>query len=366
MESVDGNGGRRLVVTELSHIKELVKQLEVHLGCSPDLCKHLASQISSLTERSIVMITSSNLDGGRKRSAADAGLASPISATPTPSPLSDVTDGPFKNTKKRKMMEKWKHQVRVSTEGGGESPVDDGHSWRKYGQKEILGAKHPRGYYRCTHRHSQGCAATKQVQRTDEDPKLFDVIYHGTHTCVDKALAAAPAGQAAAATQPPEHNPDAHSRLQSLSSTLTVKTERLAATERQGWSATTPFCFSSTPVSGCLAPERSPFSASETLENCGVSPETSDSNHVPSFPAFEAAANVEWRAQSEEIQELVSALVEASTSAPEPAVDMDFADEFFNLDPSFDNLDQSILSYFADPYTPDEQKGIEFVMNTHF
>ena len=32
---------------------------------------------------------------------------------------------------------------RVSS-AGGENPVDDGRSWRKYGQKEILGAKHPR------------------------------------------------------------------------------------------------------------------------------------------------------------------------------------------------------------------------------
>jgi hypothetical protein len=104
MGVVDGgsnNGGSSsgLVVTELSHIKELVRQLEVHLGGSPDLCKHLASQIFSLTERSIGLITSSNLDAAarRKRSAGDAGLTSPLSATPT----SDVTDGPFKNTKKR-------------------------------------------------------------------------------------------------------------------------------------------------------------------------------------------------------------------------------------------------------------------------
>jgi hypothetical protein len=36
-------------------------------------------------------------------------------------------------------VEKRKHQVRAKT-----PPVDDGHSWRKYGQKDILGAKHPR------------------------------------------------------------------------------------------------------------------------------------------------------------------------------------------------------------------------------
>jgi hypothetical protein len=86
------NGGSRLVATELSHIKDLVTQLEVHLGESPDLCKHLASQIFSLTERSIGMIL-----GGGKRSAADAGLASA-----TPSPLSDVVDAPFKTTNKKR------------------------------------------------------------------------------------------------------------------------------------------------------------------------------------------------------------------------------------------------------------------------
>jgi len=89
---VDGNGGSRLVVTELGHVKELARQLEVHLGASsPDLCKHLASQISSITERSIsLLITTSTLDGPRKRSAA------------TASPLSDASDAPFvKATKKR-------------------------------------------------------------------------------------------------------------------------------------------------------------------------------------------------------------------------------------------------------------------------
>ncbi|KAI4990946.1 hypothetical protein ZWY2020_039317 [Hordeum vulgare] len=105
-----------------------------------------------------------------KRSAA--GLDSPPFSA-TPSPLSDVSGDAFPYQQQE--------EVRVSSEVGAETPVDDGHSWRKYGQKDILGAKHPRGYYRCTHRKSQGCAATKQVQRADEDPTLFDVIYHGEH-----------------------------------------------------------------------------------------------------------------------------------------------------------------------------------------
>uniref|UniRef100_A0A0E0MI85 WRKY domain-containing protein n=1 Tax=Oryza punctata TaxID=4537 RepID=A0A0E0MI85_ORYPU len=69
---------------------------------------------------------------------------------------------------------KRKTQVRLS------SVQDDGYSWRKYGQKDILGAK---GYFRCTHRNTQGCVATKQIQRRDADPLLFDVEYHGAHTC---------------------------------------------------------------------------------------------------------------------------------------------------------------------------------------
>ncbi|KAJ8753840.1 hypothetical protein K2173_000094 [Erythroxylum novogranatense] len=61
--------------------------------------------------------------------------------------------------------------------------VDDGHGWRKYGQKVILNAKHPRNYYRCTHKYDQGCQATKQVQQLNEKPPLYRTTYIGHHTC---------------------------------------------------------------------------------------------------------------------------------------------------------------------------------------
>ncbi|KAK6943276.1 WRKY domain [Dillenia turbinata] len=61
--------------------------------------------------------------------------------------------------------------------------MDDGYAWRKYGQKVILNAKHPRNYYRCTHKIDQGCQATKQVQRTDDEPPMFRTTYCGYHTC---------------------------------------------------------------------------------------------------------------------------------------------------------------------------------------
>ncbi|PWA55411.1 DNA-binding WRKY [Artemisia annua] len=61
--------------------------------------------------------------------------------------------------------------------------VDDGHAWRKYGQKKILNSKHQRSYYRCTHKIDQGCLATKQVQQIQDSPPKYKTIYSGDHTC---------------------------------------------------------------------------------------------------------------------------------------------------------------------------------------
>nr|APP13923.1 WRKY transcription factor 41 [Fragaria vesca] len=63
--------------------------------------------------------------------------------------------------------------------------VDDGHAWRKYGQKMIQNNKHPRNYFRCTHKFDQGCKATKHVQRIKDEPQLFRTTYYGNHTCTD-------------------------------------------------------------------------------------------------------------------------------------------------------------------------------------
>ncbi|GJR34104.1 probable WRKY transcription factor 70 [Tanacetum coccineum] len=61
--------------------------------------------------------------------------------------------------------------------------ADDGHAWRKYGQKEILNAKHKRSYYRCTYKFDQGCQATKQVQKIADKPPNYQITYFGNHTC---------------------------------------------------------------------------------------------------------------------------------------------------------------------------------------
>ncbi|GER37912.1 WRKY DNA-binding protein 30 [Striga asiatica] len=88
----------------------------------------------------------------------------------------------------RKAFPKWSEQVKVRSDTGFEGQLDDGYNWRKYGQKGILGANHPRAYYRCTHRNTQGCLATKQVQRADNDPSVFEVVYRGKHSCIQERL----------------------------------------------------------------------------------------------------------------------------------------------------------------------------------
>ncbi|XP_010481619.1 PREDICTED: disease resistance protein RRS1-like [Camelina sativa] len=61
--------------------------------------------------------------------------------------------------------------------------LEDEWSWRKYGQKEILGSRFPRIYFRCTHKYTQGCLATKQVERSSTDPDMFIITYVSEHNC---------------------------------------------------------------------------------------------------------------------------------------------------------------------------------------
>jgi hypothetical protein len=60
--------------------------------------------------------------------------------------------------------------------------LDDGYSWRKYGQKLVKGASHPRSYYKCT---VEDCPVKKQVEKRGNS-----VIntYEGIHNHLANAL----------------------------------------------------------------------------------------------------------------------------------------------------------------------------------
>ncbi|RWW09170.1 hypothetical protein GW17_00027342 [Ensete ventricosum] len=184
------------LVAELARALELARQLESHLSnpAPVDLCKSVAPKILSSIQRSILMAKSSDPDG-EQQAAGD-------------SPRSESSSPAFKDHNRKEMIKK---------SGGVEGPVDDGYSWRKYGQKDILGAKHPR----CTHRHTQGCSATKQVQRSDEDPLMFDITYVGAHICLQKPQRAS----ASACQLPQQRQHQDQDLLLSFRAGLKVKTE---------------------------------------------------------------------------------------------------------------------------------------------
>ncbi|KAJ8748540.1 hypothetical protein K2173_003441 [Erythroxylum novogranatense] len=170
----------KILINELNQGKKLAKLLQNHLNAasSPETREFLVEKILSSYEKSLSMLNWGVLVNHHipnanllevQRSGVNNSLRNEISSEEA--------------FKKRKVEQRWTEQVKVCSGKGLEGPFDDGYSWRKYGQKDILGSKYPRAYYRCTCRRSQGCLAIKQVQRSDEDPAAFEVTYRGRHTC---------------------------------------------------------------------------------------------------------------------------------------------------------------------------------------
>ncbi|XVF54510.1 hypothetical protein PTKIN_Ptkin05aG0186100 [Pterospermum kingtungense] len=174
---------QRNIISELRQGRKLVRQLLLHLNLDSSI-EILAHRIEVSYEKALSMLRSNtSLALGEKPSE----LAAKISEAPPPpigsTPWSEDYDCTLREgmPKKRKTLPRWTNLVQVGT--ALEGPLEDCYSWRKYGQKDILGSKYPRGYYRCTHRNNQGCLATKQVQRSDDVSTIFEVTYIGRHTC---------------------------------------------------------------------------------------------------------------------------------------------------------------------------------------
>ncbi|MCD7458852.1 transcription factor [Datura stramonium] len=172
------------LITELTQGMEHTKQLKTYLSsvastseATPEL---LLQKILSSYEQSLLIV---------KWNASASQSSQPLPPTggaiEPRSPRGDDKKRSFKDhpelldvTKRRycrKSQPTWTEQVKVL--------YDDGYNWRKYGQKDILGARYPRNFYRCTYRPKQNCWATKQVQKLDDDPTVYEITYRGFHTC---------------------------------------------------------------------------------------------------------------------------------------------------------------------------------------
>ncbi|XP_074567832.1 putative WRKY transcription factor 41 [Curcuma longa] len=287
------------LMAELARALQLVRELESHLAHSTpaDSCKSLAPEILYSIQKSILMVQSSSLDSDG---------APPSTTGDSPCPPSEGHD--CKQMKKnRNTLHKWTTQVRLIPGGAGgvEGPVDDGYSWRKYGQKDILGAKHPRAYYRCTNRNTQSCPATKQVQRSDEDPLLFNITYRGIHSCLRR-----PHKDSASEEQQNQRKKVKTERLDSEEASLSM-------TSMAAWEEMPPEIFS------LLSADDDVLIGSSTL----LSPATLDSTYflMSPYPINEETSD-------SDLGEKISRANSASNSS---LVDMDFMLDELNLDQSF-------------------------------
>uniref|UniRef100_A0ACD5WKF0 Uncharacterized protein n=1 Tax=Avena sativa TaxID=4498 RepID=A0ACD5WKF0_AVESA len=149
-----------------AHLRELL------MTASPPMAAEhgqaLTAEILRCCDRVIAAISKGATGTGKKRKVADRGAAT------CPSDL------PLMSSKRR-------------ARGGAEADrvletgtAADGFIWRKYGQKDINGSKHPRFYYRCAY-SGEGCGATRRVQQSRDEPAAFVIAYYGEHTCGDGA-----------------------------------------------------------------------------------------------------------------------------------------------------------------------------------
>jgi hypothetical protein len=224
-----------------------------------------------------------------------------------------------------------------------------------------------RGYYRCTHRHGQGCLATKLVQRSDEDPNVFEVTYRGRHTCSQSCrnnVASAPLKSPRLTENknhhhhhPPHHQTEvqqhkyeekpAQEIVSNFASRLTVKTEGLEATEEENVDAIFPsFSFSSTPIGSenedanlfCESMLENNFMGS--LSPRFLSPATSESNMFPMSPFHMNCYGLGHNVQTSESDhtDIISAPTSVTNS---PSLNLDFSLDKVELDPNypFDNPD---------------------------
>nr|WCZ69459.1 WRKY30 [Hemerocallis fulva] len=251
-----------MMVNELTHGQELVRQLEAQLSSasSVELCRSLAQEILTTIDK-VISIAKNSCPNSPQL------VGSPRSEDDSEMPFH--THDRKMGIKKRKTQPKSTSQMRLGSGPGAEGPLEDGHSWRKYGQKKILGAIHPRGYYRCTYRTSQGCPAMKQVQRTDDQQSLYEVTYRGTHTCQRKSTSFGTSGIPLPTLENNNNNHNQHLLL-SFQTNLKVETEDLDMKLIQEPSPA--FSFPSTPIENSCFKSNFNYSAF-------TSPTTSESNN---------------------------------------------------------------------------------------
>ncbi|KAK1381680.1 WRKY1 transcription factor [Heracleum sosnowskyi] len=317
------------IANELIQGMEVARQLKFHLSSSStspenELC--MLQKILSSYDTALLLLNWSESSVVQPQ-------AVPAMVNLPESPISTNESGDFKDhhrdvSNKRKALPTWKDQVKICSDNGVGNSADDGYSWRKYGQKDILGAKHPRSYYRCTYKKTRTCHATKQVQKSDNDPAIFEITYKGKHTCLKASNSVPPAT--------PEKQEQKHSNHQqqepndvliNFRANLRVKTDDFRVIE-----ASDSFSF---PSRVEYNSQLSSFSQLVNEDLIGtfspsfVSPETTGSSY---FSVSPYQMNSFPQLSDSDYTEIISANTSTTNS---PILDMDFQIDEVNLGLNF-------------------------------
>nr|WGV38230.1 WRKY [Loropetalum chinense var. rubrum] len=347
-----GDWEQKNLIIELTQGRELAKQLQIHLNVpssSQETRELLVQRILASYDKAISMLKWTGTAAGEPSTI---GVVAGMSDSPrslSGSPRSEDSDRDFKDpehkdaSRKRKSLPRWTKRVQVCPGTALEGSLDDGFSWRKYGQKDILGAKFPRGYYRCTHRNVQGCLATKQVQRSDDDPTIFEITYRGRHTCTQASQINIPSPQNPEPNQTQIQNQNQNQNEQDLfnfRTGLKVMTDHLDTNEN----AFSTFCFPSTST---IKTENLCFSPPSILDNNSfmggfapsfMSPATSGSNYFSLSPTqtntFGENHQSNLHGSESELTEIISAVSSAANSHT-VGLNMPFSTTQGEFDPNF-------------------------------
>ncbi|XVF10013.1 hypothetical protein REPUB_Repub07fG0147700 [Reevesia pubescens] len=351
-----GEWDQRSLIIELTQGRELARQLQVYLNApssSLETRELLVQKIQASYEKALSILnwnTTSSLADQPQPSAL------PIRMSESPpsrsgSPRSEDSDRDFKEqelkldaSKKRKTLPRWTQQVRVTPGTALEGPLDDGFSWRKYGQKDILGAKYPRGYYRCTHRNVQGCLATKQVQRSDDDPTIFEITYRGRHTC---NLASHVIPPSAPSENQEQNQIQSQDLLLSFQRDLKVITQDLDIREQTYPSFPYPSSTSNIKVEDNVVFSPSVIDNNNVLGNLlpsFISPATSGTNYNFSMSPSSSGmnntlvqGNINFPTSEPQFTEIIQDVATSSTNSPNVGLDFPFGNAEFDPNFTFDN-----------------------------
>ncbi|XP_010261512.1 PREDICTED: probable WRKY transcription factor 41 [Nelumbo nucifera] len=353
MEKV-GEWDKNGLLNELMQGREIARQLHILLDPSSSAEKRqfLVQKAQSCFERALAILKWNGVVETKPQSVGIVAAMSDSPRSDSGSHRSNDSDQERRDmSKKRKMEPRWTEQVRVCSGTRLEGPVDDGYSWRKYGQKDILGAKHPRGYYRCAYRNLQGCLAIKQVQRSDEDPSVFHITYRGKHTC-NQASHLVPASASSEKPEPKQNqqhhlhqpqqqqpNPQNHSQgILNFRTGLKVQTEDLD----NGELISSSFSFPSETIGFGFATTEDHIFSPSTLDNNFVgsfsppfiSPTTSESNYFPVSPfrVNGLGGGHNFHTSESDLTRLISA---ATSTTSSPIMDLDFSLDPADFDTNF-------------------------------